>query len=371
MTQTDNPIPTETILAQNAEVIRALGKRVVGDVIEIGRRLSESKKLCGRGNWLPWLQHEFGWSDDTALRYMQVSELAESRNLRDLSLPISGLYLLAAPSTPEEARQQVIERVENGARLSISDVKQLIVEVRSRQATETAELLAAREAEIRAEYIPGSRKPPPEPEREPKEYWLQFLRTKRHPVTEAVPLMTTEEFAGLVKSIKAHGQLDPIILVEHEGEDVILDGVCREIACVIAGVEPKYKKIEVDDPASYFASANLIRLHRTNSQQAMGLTLAEPDEDEEAYDHDQLPPPIVAARYIRAHAPGYVEAVIKGTMKLYDVYHLAVEGQYRSQADQEIRAELKRYRPDLIEQIECGSITLEDAVAQARAARLK
>jgi hypothetical protein len=30
---------TETILAQNAEVIRALGKRVIGDIIEIGRRL--------------------------------------------------------------------------------------------------------------------------------------------------------------------------------------------------------------------------------------------------------------------------------------------------------------------------------------------
>jgi hypothetical protein len=366
MTQTNNLIPTETILAQNAEVIRALGKRVVGDIIEIGRRLSESKKLCGHGNWLPWLNREFGWGDDTALRFMQVSELSKSRNLRDLNLPISGLYLLAAPSTPEEAQQQVIERAENGERLSVSDVKELIEEARNKQEMETAELLAAREAEIRAEYVPGfwSRKPPPEPEGKPREYWLQFLRTKRHPVTEAVRLMTTEEFAGLVKSIKAHGQLDPIILVEHEGEDVILDGVCREIACVIAGVEPKYKKIEVDDPASYFTNANLMRLHRTKSQQAMGLAiLTEPDEDEEAYDHNQLPPRIVAARYIRAHAPGYVEAVIKGTMNLYDVYDLAVEGQHKLQADREMRAELERQRPDLVEQIERGTITLEDAVA--------
>lgn len=136
-----------------------------------------------------------------------------------------------------------IERAESGERLSVKDVKKLIDEDSSKQETEIKELLAIREARIRAEYvISGSRKPPPEPEN-PRQYWLQFSRTKHHPVTECVRLMTTEEFAGLVKSIKRDGLLDPIILVEHEGEDVILDGVCREIACVIAGVEPRYKKI--------------------------------------------------------------------------------------------------------------------------------
>ena len=44
----------ESVLAENAEEIRKLGKRAVGDVIEIGRRLSEMKKICGHGNWLPW-----------------------------------------------------------------------------------------------------------------------------------------------------------------------------------------------------------------------------------------------------------------------------------------------------------------------------
>ena len=38
-------IPTETILAQNADAIRTLGRRTIADVIEIGRRLTESKKL--------------------------------------------------------------------------------------------------------------------------------------------------------------------------------------------------------------------------------------------------------------------------------------------------------------------------------------
>jgi hypothetical protein len=364
-------VTTETILAQNAEVIRALGKRVIADVIEIGRRLSESKALCGHGNWLPWLEREFGWGDDTALNFMRCHQLAESRNFRDLSLPISGLYLLAAPSTPEQAQQQVIERAESGEHLSVADVKKLIVEARDKQAMETAELLAAREAKIRAEYLPTSRRPPPK-QQNPREYWLQFLRTKLHPVAETVlPLMTTEEFASLVKSIKAHGQLDPIIIVEYEGEDVILDGVCREIACVIAGVEPKYKKIEVDDPRNYWIAVNDLRVHLTPAQRAMAdAILTEPDGDEEAYDHDQFPPMIVAARYVRQHGPQmYVDAIIKGNMQLYGAYDEVIAAQYKSQSDGELSAQLKRHRPDLMEQIECGSITFDEAVSISRRVR--
>jgi hypothetical protein len=373
-----NTIPSavaETILAQNAEVIRALGKRVIGDIIEIGRRLSESKKLCGHGNWLPWLQREFGWSDDTALRFMQVGELAESRNVRDLNLPISGLYLLAAPSTTEEARQEVIARAESGGRMSVKDVKELIDEVKSQFETKTIELLAEQEAEVRAEYVRGfwSRKPPPPALPEPvidRDYYLQFLRTKLHPVAETVlPLMTAKEFARLVKSIKADGQIDPIILVEHEGESVILDGVCREIACGIAGVEPKYRKIEVNDPRDYWISANLMRNHLTRFQHAMmrAAGLIEPDDgDDEACDPDQLPPPIIAARYVRAHAPEYVDPIIRGKMQLYEAYDLAVDSQFGSQADRATHAELNRQRPDLIEKIERGTMTLKNAVAQAK-----
>jgi hypothetical protein len=78
----------DVVLAQHAEVIRALGKRVVHDVIEIGRRLTDAKARCGHGNWLPWLEREFGWSDSTALRYMQAHQFATDKSVTvtDLSL---------------------------------------------------------------------------------------------------------------------------------------------------------------------------------------------------------------------------------------------------------------------------------------------
>ena len=99
------PQAADIVLAEHAAVIRALGKRVVGDIIEIGRRLAECKNRLGHGNWLPWIDQEFGWSEDTAENYMRVAD-DKFRTIRNLELPLKGLYMLTAPSTPDEAREQ-------------------------------------------------------------------------------------------------------------------------------------------------------------------------------------------------------------------------------------------------------------------------
>jgi hypothetical protein len=137
---------------------------------------------------------------------------------------------------------------------------------------------------------------------------------------------------------------------------------------VIAGVEPKYKKIEVDDPRDYWIGVNEIRVHLTPSQKAMAeAILTEPDVDEAAYDHDQLPSMIVAARYVRQHGTQmYVDAIIKGNMHLYKAYDEVIAAQYKSQADREMSAQLKKLRPDLFELIEEGSITFDKAVSILR-----
>jgi hypothetical protein len=113
-------------LAKHADAIRKLGKRVVGDVIEIGARLTECKRICGHGRWLPWLRQEFGWEETTALRYMRLHELAQSKSGKLPDLPVSALYLLAAPSTPEAAKAEVIARAEAGEALRVAEVKRTI-----------------------------------------------------------------------------------------------------------------------------------------------------------------------------------------------------------------------------------------------------
>jgi Protein of unknown function (DUF3102) len=124
----------DPILVEHADAIRALGKRVIADVIEIGRRLVECKRICGHGNWLPWLDREFGWSADTAERFIQISALAnEIPQVAEFAIPISGLYLLAAPSTPTEARDAIIERAQAGKPVPVAEVKCVIDTTKGRK----------------------------------------------------------------------------------------------------------------------------------------------------------------------------------------------------------------------------------------------
>jgi hypothetical protein len=124
--QIDNPV-----LAEHAAAIRDLGRQTIHNVVEIGRHLTEAKKIAGHGNWLPWLRQEFDWSESTALRFMRVYELGKSVTVTDLELPVKAIYLLAAPSTPEEARDEIIERAKTGEPISTATVKQTIARTRT------------------------------------------------------------------------------------------------------------------------------------------------------------------------------------------------------------------------------------------------
>lgn len=60
------------------------------------------------GQWLPWLDAEFGWSDRTARSYMQVAEAFKSETLSDFSgvtIDATALYALSAPDVPQAARR--------------------------------------------------------------------------------------------------------------------------------------------------------------------------------------------------------------------------------------------------------------------------
>ena len=117
---------SDPILTKHADEIRRLGRRVVAEVIEIGGRLTECKRICGHGNWLPWLDREFGWTEMTATRFINVYEMGKSNKLLDLELPVSSLYMLAAPSTPAEARDEILERAQCGEPVSGTEVKRII-----------------------------------------------------------------------------------------------------------------------------------------------------------------------------------------------------------------------------------------------------
>jgi hypothetical protein len=121
-------------LAEHAAAIHQLGRRLIADVVEIGHRLTEAKKVAGHGNWLPWLHSEFGWIERTALNFMRVYELSKQTNPKtfsNLNLSVSALYLLAAPSTPTEARDEIIDRAEAGETVPVGKVKRIIKDSKS------------------------------------------------------------------------------------------------------------------------------------------------------------------------------------------------------------------------------------------------
>jgi phage N-6-adenine-methyltransferase len=87
-----------------------------------------------------------------------------------------------------------------------------------------------------------------------------------HPAAELFPFMSDAELAELAVDIRAHGLLEPIVLLD----GLVLDGRNRLRACEAAGVEPRF--VEWDgsgDPAVWVLSKNLKRRHLSTSQRAM------------------------------------------------------------------------------------------------------
>jgi hypothetical protein len=110
----DLNIQDRAFVMANADLIREAARVTAQEVMLIGQRLTEVKSRLKHGQWLPWLETEFGWSDRTALRFMQVYEAFKSDTVADLQIDVSALYLIAAPKTPEPVRKEIIELAQSG-----------------------------------------------------------------------------------------------------------------------------------------------------------------------------------------------------------------------------------------------------------------
>jgi hypothetical protein len=121
----------DSVVAEHAKAIRVLARNVIANVVEIGRRLTEIHDRIEHGQWLMFLDREFGWSDQTARNFMHVFDLSNSKRVLDLDLPLRSLYLLAAPSTPSEVRDNVIEDAQHGEKPTHAEVIKRVRQGRS------------------------------------------------------------------------------------------------------------------------------------------------------------------------------------------------------------------------------------------------
>ena len=118
-----------TIVRQRTLEIKNLMRLTAENIINIGQKLTEVKEQLGHGNFQDWLRSEFEWSEQTARQFMQVyrwSRTIENKNFVFSQLATSALYLLAAPSTPSQAREEVLDLVSEGEKISYSRVKNIV-----------------------------------------------------------------------------------------------------------------------------------------------------------------------------------------------------------------------------------------------------
>ena len=112
---------TVSDLAAIAERIRTLDaanlsreRSTIADVIEMGRLLSEARKIIGHGGWLPWLKTEFEWDERTARRYVKAYKLSKAVDLSGLNISVSTLYQMAAlRSTTGLSNEQIARNREH------------------------------------------------------------------------------------------------------------------------------------------------------------------------------------------------------------------------------------------------------------------
>lgn len=120
---------TRTIIWQRTSEIKELMRLTAENIISIGQKLTEVKEQLGHGSFQNWLRTEFEWSEQTARQFMQVyrwSEAIENKNFVFSQLATSALYLLAAPSTPPEAREEVLSLVNRGEKVTYTRAKSIV-----------------------------------------------------------------------------------------------------------------------------------------------------------------------------------------------------------------------------------------------------
>lgn len=209
-----------------------------------------------------------------------------------------------------------------------------------------------------------------------------------HPCAEILPMMQEDELKALAESIKADGQIHAIVLGEwkdDEGEKVegLIDGRNRLRACEIAGVEPRFEKLNGQDPVAFIAAVNLGRRNLTGGQKAMAYAMMYPEakkggdrKSSSRIELDSRVPKgrLSVARFVLSVSVELAKAVMSGSLSLEDAQRDAKELQRALTSDEAKLAELRNHRPDLAEIVDRGGKVSEQYAAYEKGkeeARLK
>lgn len=115
------------VVQQRTGEIRDRLRRSAQEIWEIGQKLVDVRSRLKHGQFDTWLKAEFGWSRRTAYNFINVYETFGKRaNLAQVDIATSALYLLAAPSTSKEVRDEFLQRAKEGESVTHKDLRQVM-----------------------------------------------------------------------------------------------------------------------------------------------------------------------------------------------------------------------------------------------------
>jgi len=91
--------------------INARQRTATTAILEIGECLVGVKEALGHGNFIAWLEAEFGWTDRSARNYMMAAKALPKTETVSV-LPVTAMYDLAR--SPEPIRERIIGELEKG-----------------------------------------------------------------------------------------------------------------------------------------------------------------------------------------------------------------------------------------------------------------
>ena len=194
---------------------------------------------------------------------------------------------------------------------------------------------------------------------------------KVHPAAELFPLMTDEELQELARDIGANGLAHPLV-VDAEGQ--LIDGRNRLEACKIAGVEPKFEKLNGWDPVLYILSANIERRHLSKGQRAMLTAILFPEPEKGGRGKKSAavnstetggfsPQRVSAARSVLRHSRDLADSVVKGSISLDAALAQVEELRQQTNSTDAKLARLHATAPDLAARVADENITLDEGLA--------
>lgn len=125
---------TRIVVQLRRDELKTLFRETAQNIFTIGEKLADVRGRLQHnksGGFDGWIEAEFGMSRRTAYRFINIFErFANCDNLAQLDIATSALYLLAAPSTPDEVVDQLLERAETGEHITHAAAKQAIDDAR-------------------------------------------------------------------------------------------------------------------------------------------------------------------------------------------------------------------------------------------------